>query len=1022
VLDVAILGPLAVSVDGARVEVPRGKASELLARLALEAGELVSAERLVEDLWASATTEVRRNTLQSKVAMLRRALGPGSVVGRDGGYALEVEPDHVDALAVQRAAMAASRLRERSEPEQALGVCEPALLLFGGTPLQVAGDAEWGSLARTRVDQAHSTLLEVRSWARLELGGASSAIGELEDAVAAYPFHEGLWELLITALYRTGRQADALAAYQRVRFQLGEELGLDPGPALQTLERDILAQDVASPSVRGADGGVGPARGNLPSLSVGLVGRDADVRTLAELLTRERLVEILGPGGIGKTAVALDVGRLLLDTGEVDAVWLARLENTVTRADVVDVLIAALHGPGSEAALFERLRAGSALVILDNCEHVVGVAADLAVRLLDHAPGLRILCTSQLPLEVDGESVVELAPLGLPDAVRLFGRRASRLAGADGPHGDDAQVLELCRSLDGLPLAIELAAARTRTLTVAEITRRLDDRFSVLNDPSSRRPERRRSLRSTIGWSYELLFPDDQRGLWALAAFAGGAPLPGVEFVLEALGVPAAATIDVVDRLVTRSLVTLHDDAGSDGGPRYRLLDSIRAFALEAMADAGESEVALESHSRWYAEVAAGSTAGIRGTGQAEHLRFARTERANIDAALAWSVGHDPMRALDIASGFGWAWVVLGDSRGAERILTALSAAAGLETARQRAVALLLAGWIEASTGDLAQAREHVDTATELARSDDDSDLQARCAYYLAYVVSHHGDFREALALTDRSRATYDALDRPWDQAANALFAARAAISAADPERSVEAVAEVQRWLSVVDDPWLHSRGEAIQGELARVQRRFEDAVAHLASAVETSHRLGFLQTEAYQLSSLGRAQCQAGDYAAGIDSLRTSVGKAETTGDVRLAALVRVHLGRALRAQGELSEARVVLTAAEVWHRAAGGGEQALLGECLLAALDAADGEASARVRLTSLLVRAREHEAAHVEVFALDALARRAADTGQQAEALRLLASADRRMDEVSHFITEHDRTDAQWVRQRQQVGDAR
>jgi predicted ATPase len=731
---------------------------------------------------------------------------------------------------------------------------------------------------------------------------------------------------------------------------------------------------------------------------------------LADLLTRERLVEVIGPGGIGKTAVALDVGRRLLAADAVGAVWLARLENAVTRADVVDVLVAALHGPGSEAALFERLRSGSALVILDNCEHVLAVAPDLAVRLLDHAPALRLLCTSQVPLEIDGERVVELAPLGLSDAAELFGRRAPRLSGAD---REDGSVLDLCRSLDGLPLAIELAAARTRTLTVAEITRRLDDRFSVLNDPSSRRPERRRSLRSTIGWSYALPFPDDQRGLWALAAFSGGAPLPAVEFVLESLGVPAAATIDVVDRLVTRSLVTLHDDPGADGGPRYRLLDSIRAFALEAMAEAGEAEPAFESHARWYADRAAGSTSGVRSADQATHLRFARTERANIDAALAWSIAHDPLRALDLACGFGWAWVVLGDSRGAERIVAALSASAGLGTEHQRAVALLLAGWIEASTGDLALAREHVDAATLLAEASDDLELLARCAYYLAYVESHHGQFWEALALTDRSRAIYDGLDLPWDQAANALFAARAAISAADERRSVEAVAEVERWLAVVEDPWLQARGEAIKGELARVQHRFGDAVGHLTSAVETSRRLGFLQTEAYQLSSLGRAQCQAGDYAAGVATLRVSIDKAEATGDVRLAALIRVHLGRALRAEGDLVAAREALESAAAWHREAGGGEQALLGECLLAALDAADGAPGMRDHLGALLTEAHEQDAAHVEVFALDALGRLAALSGHEAEALELLHRSDRRMEAATHFITDHDRTDAHWVR---------
>ena len=243
------------------------------------------------------------------------------------------------------------------------------------------------------------------------------------------------------------------------------------------------------------------------------------------------------------------------------AIWLARLETAATANDVVDVLISAVGGPGGEAALFERLKGSSALVILDNCEHVIDAAAALAVRLLDAAPGLRILCTSQVPLDIDGEVVFELAPLALSDAVELFTHRATaqRLSHAAGADGDS--VLDLCRSLDGLPLAIELAAARTKTLSVEEITRRLDDRFLVLSDPTSRRPERRRSLRSTIRWSYDLLFPDDQRGLWALATFAGGAPLPAVEFVLEALDVPAAAAIDVVGRLASRSLVIVDDEA-----------------------------------------------------------------------------------------------------------------------------------------------------------------------------------------------------------------------------------------------------------------------------------------------------------------------------------------------------------------------------------------------------------------------------------------------------------------------------
>src|SRR4029079_7572997 len=240
--------------------------------------------------------------------------------------------------------------------------------------------------------------------------------------------------------------------------------------------------------------------------------------------------------------------------------------------------------------------------------------------------------------------------------------------------------------------------------------------------------------------------------------------------------------------------------------------------------------------------------------------------------------------------------------------------------ARDRIAALLLAAWIEASTGDLEPARRHVAAATDLADAIADSDLQARCAYHLAYVVSHHGEWEYALALTARSRALYDRLDRPWDQAANALFASRAAISAGDRARAREARDRVQHWLRVVDDPWLHVRRDAMLGELARVEHRFEDAVRDIGRAAETSRRLGFLQTEAYQVSSLGRAQCQAGDYAGGADTLALAIGKAEAVGDVRMAALARVHLGRVLRALGHDARARAALDAAAAWHRSSGG------------------------------------------------------------------------------------------------------
>jgi predicted ATPase/DNA-binding SARP family transcriptional activator len=1001
-----VLGPVEVRRDGRLLPVPGGRTSELLVRLALEAGVLVRSDLLLEDLWAASAVTTRRNTLQSKVSKLRRAFeDPLVIAGGDGGYQLAVDPSAVDALVVLRDAVTASRLLDAGDDREAAELSASALALYRGDVLQAAGDGDWAVAHRTRLQETRMKLVETRLSARLRLGDVGGVIGELEAAVAAYPYQEGLWELLITALYRAGRQADALATYQRVRTLLADGLGLDPGSPLRQLERQILNHD---PALRPPD----RAAGNLPSMSAELVGRESEIAALSDLLHDRRLVEIVGPGGIGKTAVAIATGRRLSESRDLapGGVWLARLEAAATADDVLDTLVAAMNVTGGEAALLERLKGRSAVVILDNCEHVLDAAAALAVRLLDAAGGVRILCTSQVALDVDGEAVFALTPLALGDAVELFARRRER----DRPAGEaDGAVQDLCRSLDGLPLAIELAAARTKTLSIEDIARRLDDRFSVLSDPTSRRPERRRALKATIDWSYELLFPDDKRGLWALATFAGGAPLPAVESVLEALDVPSTAAIDVVGRLAGRSLVIV-DDEGPSTPVRFRLLDSIRAFAVEAMTDAGLAERALAAHASWFAEAARSSTQGVRGADQAEHLAFARAERANIDAALAWCATRDPRLGLGIVNGFAWAWIVLGDSRGAQRILTALDAAGDTAPVAEQADALLYAAWLEASTGRLELAREHVAAAVELAESIDDVDLEARCSYYLAYVVSHHGEFARAVELTDRADTLYGGLDRPWDQAANWLFASRAAISARDLPRARDARDQVERWLGTLDDPWLRVRRDAMLGELARIEHRFDDAVLHLGRAVEASGRLGFLQTEAYQVSSLGRAQCQAGDYEAGAATLQVAIEKAEATGDVRLAALARVHLGRVLRALGHGAAARTALESAASWHRAAGGGEQSALGECLLAAIDAGDGDPGAQPRLAAILGDARRDGDAPVEVFALDALALVAAHGGDALTAQDLRAEADRRMAFAADFITDRDRVDAHAVGQ--------
>ena len=382
-------------------------------------------------------------------------------------------------------------------------------------------------------------------------------------------------------------------------------------------------------------------------------------------------------------------------------------------------------------------------------------------------PGSAILCTSQVPLDVDGEALFELTPLALSDAVELFTRRASsRARERSGQRALTTRCSELCRSLDGLPLAIELAAARTKTLSIEEITRRLDDRFNVLRDPTSRRPERRRALKATIGWSYELLFPDDQRGLWALATFAGGAPLPAVEFVLEALDVPASAAIDVVGRLASRSLVIV-DDEDASAAVRYRLLDSIRAFALEAMTDA-RSDRARPRRAR----------AMVRGRRRIVDSKVcAATAKPNTSRSPAPSAPTSTPHwrgaprtshcvAVDIVNGFGWAWVVLGDSRGAQRILAALDAAGDAASDQDRAERPVARG-VDRSVDGSSRARPRPHRGGDRAGGRDQRRRPASALQLLPRLrrVASRRVRTGAGAHRSRSTRSTTGSDRPWDQA-----------------------------------------------------------------------------------------------------------------------------------------------------------------------------------------------------------------------------------------------------------------
>ncbi|GAA4775141.1 hypothetical protein GCM10023200_04490 [Actinomycetospora chlora] len=918
-LEVALLGPVRVLRDGEPVAVPAGRTTEVLVRLALEAGRTVRAEQILDELWDGGSEG--RNTLQSKVSQLRRALGGPDVVVHDrGGYRLAVDPHGIDVGTVEHLVDEVAAARRAGDAEGVRDRAAAALALFRGEVLQDAGDGTWLAPHRRRFTELRLVLTEDHLAARVALGGGSDVVAELEALTAEHPLREGLWASLVTALYRAGRQADALAAYAQVRRRLAADLGLDPGPGLRRLEERILAQSAALAGVDAiAASDLRP--GNLPPAGPPLVGRDPERRALRDLLAGHRLVTVVGTAGVGKTRTALEVARGLELPG---GAWLVRLDGA---GAVPRAVAEALGVTGGEDALRERCAGAASLLLLDNAEHVADDVADLVARLLAGAPPLRVLVTSQVPLGVDGEAVLALEPLPAADAAALFAARAARL-----PRPvtvDPAAVTDVCRRLDGLPLAVELAAARLTTLSVPELTRRLDDavggRFALLRDPTSRAPARRRALDAAIAWSHDLLDDADRRGLWGLAVFAEGAPLAAAEHVLAALGV--AAPVDVVGRLVHRSLVT----ADVDSDVRYRLLDSIRAYALDRLADAGLEHAARDAHAAWFADAADHQARTVRGPGQAACLALVRAERAEMDAALAWCAVHDPARGVRTAAGFGWTWVVLGDgAAGAARLRGALAA----DPSSPRALdVLLLAGWLEASAGDLDRAEADLDRAAGLATGDRVTDLRRHRAFLRIQQGRPHEVLAEAGAATDAARRE----GRTWETAAALLLGAYGSIVLGDPATAQDAATEALGLLTPLDDAWglVHARG--MLGAIAQAQGRWDAAAGALAEAADASERSGFLGQAALHRTRLGRVEQQRGDHAAALAVLDRALAAARRSGDPRVAATARTTLARVLHDTGDDVVALALLEQADRWYREAGGGEGALLARGLLAVLTGA-------------------------------------------------------------------------------------
>src|SRR6266704_3535141 len=662
-MEIRLLGPLEVHSRGRPVEVAGRRLRLLLAVLALRPGQVVAAERLIDLLWEEASPPADpANALQALVSRLRRALEAASsgerLASRPSGYLLAVEPDQVDALRFERLRRDGHEALAAGRHVQAAATLREALELWRGQALAEFATEPFAAANATRLEELRLGALEDRIEAELALGEHARLVGELEALAAEHPLRERLHALLMRALYATGRQADALAAYQRVRRGLAERAGLDPGVELRRVEEAILAQD---PSLSAAPVAAEPAapeptpaarggRGNLRGPLTSFVGREEELARILELLGRHRLVTLTGPGGVGKTRLAAEAARHLGGQADGDG----------DAPDAADRLVAAL----------ERHRT---LLVVDNCEHLAEQVAALTERLLAVCPGVRVLATSREPLRVPGEVRWPVPALPVPPpgpvrpeelahfaATRLFLDRAGAAVPgfAVGDQADAAAVGEVCRRLDGLPLAIELAAARVGALPPRELAARLDDRFRLLTAGARTALPRQQTLRAVVDWSWELLDRSERAGLRRLSVFVGGCTLDAAETVCAGPDLPAAAVPEAIARLVDKSLVTVGptqappapwwpgiealglpaplEPEPAGGTVRYGLLETVRAYATERLAEAGEADRVARAHAEWFVGLA--ETAEPRLNGSEQLAWFARlsAELDNLRAAWHW--------------------------------------------------------------------------------------------------------------------------------------------------------------------------------------------------------------------------------------------------------------------------------------------------------------------------------------------------------------------------------------------------
>ena len=775
-----IFGEVRVLRAGAPILLGGPMAYRLLAALLVGAPRAVERDTLIERLWGAHPPATATTALQVHVSHLRRALEPNhrsgacSILRTTGdGYVFAIDRARIDADHFESLVHDAEELAG-VEPEQALGNVESARALWRGRPWGALAEELWLRTDVARIEELGRRADELWADLQLALGRHELIVDSLTAAVEDQPLREHRWEQLMLAQYRCGRQAEALRRFQDARRILTEELGIEPSPALRALELAVLDQD---PSLEAPPRSASERpRHNLPASLTSLVGREDDLRATRKLVEASRLVTLTGVGGVGKTRLAVQSAADLVPRFD-DGAWLVELA-PISDPGLVPGRVAATLGLrewGGQSVtdmIAEYLADRSLLLVVDNCEHVIDAAAGLVDTLLTAAPHLHVLGTSREPVGLPYEQVLRVPVLEVPApsddtdagrlagcaAVQLFVERACAVTASFGLTAENqADVAELCRRLDGIPLALELAAVRIDSMTPAEIVHYLEHRFQLLG-VDRKLAGRHQTLRGTIDWSHQLLERGEQTLFSRLSVFAGGWTITTARSVATGNGLDDQTVLDGLAGLVRKSMVVAESEAKTT---RYWMLESLRQYAHERLASSGEEVAVRSRHAEHFTRLVESLADDVRGPRQDAAYGTLLTELDNIRVAFDWHLSAgDAVTALRLVRILRTFWTELMPSEGVQRALAAV-ALGGNASAAARAGGLADAAWIGFVSGREEGARHAEESVAVSQAAGIPPDPEALCTLALGDFFT--GCFDRSLARLEEATVASRAIDDPYE-------------------------------------------------------------------------------------------------------------------------------------------------------------------------------------------------------------------------------------------------------------------